>query len=119
MKKKITRKKHTISAQGKPLGRLAVEVAKILIGKHKLPYEPHVDKGDYVIVVNTDKVKISGRKLDDKIYYHHSMYPGGLRKTKMKDVFFKDPAWVLRHAISNMLPKNSFRKKFLKRLTIN
>lgn len=112
----IDRKTHTIDAEGEVLGRLATRIATLLCGKRKVNYVPHHDVGDIVIVKNVKKIKITGQKLDQKKYYHHSGYPGGLRTKKMREVFVQDPAEVLRHAVYNMLPKNKLRKQMFKRL---
>jgi len=114
-KKRITR---TIDASDKPLGRLAQEVAKILRGKDKPDFMPHKDTGAFVVVENINKIKITGKKLKQKIYYHHSGYPGGLKKIPMEKVFKKDPGEVLRRAVWGMLPKNKLRAKMIKRLKI-
>ena len=107
---------HTIDATGKPLGRLAVEIAILLRGKHKPDFQPHKDMGDIVVVENVDKIKITGKKLKEKIYYHHSGYPGGLKQIPMETLFKKDPAQVLKRAVWGMLPKNKLRRKMIKRL---
>jgi len=113
---KIDRKTHNIDATDQVLGRLATQMATLLIGKRKENYRPNVDNGDIVIVKNTKKMKITGKKLDQKLYYHHSGYPGGLKTKKMGDVFEKDPNQVLHKAVFNMLPKNKLRKPRMKRL---
>lgn len=118
MNKNIVRKKHKIDAEGRAVGRVATEAALILRGKNKPDFTPNVDAGDYVTIVNASKVKFTGRKLAQKDYYHHTMYPGGLRRTPMKKVFDKDPAEVMRRAINGMLPKNKLRGEMMKRLTI-
>lgn len=91
----IERKWYVVDAEGQTLGRLASEVAKILRGKHKPIFTPHIDAGDYVIIVNAEKVKVTGKKLDQKIYYHHTGYVGGLKQTKLKDMLAKHPERVL------------------------
>ncbi len=115
---KIERKIHKIDATGKAVGRLATQIALILRGKHKSDYTPHLDMGDIVEVSNVNKLKFSGKKLEQKKYYHHSGYPGGLKETVLADLFKKDPAEVLRRAVRKMLPANRLRKKMLKRLII-
>ena len=115
---KIERKSHTIDASGKAVGRLATEIAVLLRGKHKPEYQPNIDGGDIVEVSNIKQVKFTGDKLTQKIYYRYSGYPGGLKKTKMSDVFTKNPAEVLRRAVWNMLPKNKLKKEMIKRLKI-
>jgi len=114
----IKREKHTIDAAGKVPGRLASEIAPLLIGKNRPDYMPNVDKGARIIVENASKMKISGKKMDQKIYYSHSMYPGGLKEVPMKRIWEKDPGDVLRRAVSRMLPKNKLRTGRMNRLTI-
>lgn len=115
---KIARTTHTIDAAGKTPGRLATGIAKLLIGKHKPTYLPNVDAGDIVEVTNAAKMVITGKKLEQKNYYHHTMHPGGLRTTSLKSVMAKDPGDALRRAVSRMLPKNRLRTDRLKRLSI-
>jgi len=114
----MQREIHTIDATNKPLGRLAGKIAKLLRGKHKVQFLPYKDIGDIVIVKNVGKIKITGKKLKQKIYYRHSGYPGGLKKISMEELFKKDPAQVLKKAVWGMLPKNKLRKKMIKRLKI-
>jgi large subunit ribosomal protein L13 len=114
----IERQTIEIDATGKTVGRLATEIAMILRGKNKPTFAPHIDAGDFVKVTNAGQVKFTGRKLVQKDYYHHTMYPGGLRRTPMKKVFDNDPAEVLKRAVYGMLPKNSLREHMIKRLTI-
>ncbi|MDD4996135.1 MAG: 50S ribosomal protein L13 [Patescibacteria group bacterium] len=114
---KIERKTYNIDATDKVLGRLASQIAQLLIGKGKVEYRPNVDNGDIIIVKNVDKIKITGQKLKQKIYYHHSQYPGGLKKKKMEEVFLKKPMDVLKKAVWNMLPKNKLRQPRIKRLS--
>ncbi len=116
--KKVERKTHTIDASDRVLGRLASQIAQLLSGKRKASYVPYLDLGDTVIVKNAGKIKITGRKLEQKKYYHHSGYIGGLKTKKMSEIFSKNPAEVLYRAIYNMLPKNKLRKGMLKRLKI-
>lgn len=118
MTKDIKREKQTIDATGRAPGRVATEVAILLRGKNKPDFEPHIDAGDFVRVENAAKVKFTGKKLAQKDYYHHTMYPGGLKRTPMKKVFDKDPAEVIRRAVYGMLPKNKLRVEMMKRLTI-
>ncbi|MBU1165044.1 50S ribosomal protein L13 [Patescibacteria group bacterium] len=115
-KAKIIRQKHEIDATGLVLGRLATKISTLLIGKNKASYQPHIDMGDSVIIKNVKDIKITGAKLDQKKYYRHSGFPGGLKTKKMGDVFAKDPAEVLKKAVYNMLPKNKLRKERMKRL---
>lgn len=107
-----------IDAEGKTFGRLASQVAKILIGKHKPTYTPSVDAGDYVIVTNTDKLVFTGKKLDQKIYYHHTGYPGGLRETKYRDLMQKKSDFAFREAVRRMLPKNRLGRQMIKKLHV-
>jgi len=115
-KPKIIRQKHEIDVFGKVLGRVATQIATILIGKNKPNYQPHLDMGDSVIIKNIKNIKITGDKINQKIYYRHSTYPGGLKQKKMKDLFNEDPNQILKKAVMNMLPKNKLRKDRIKRL---
>lgn len=117
-KSDIERKWYVIDAQDKVLGRMATRIARILMGKGKVQYSPHVDCGDYVIVLNADKFKVTGNKMEDKIYYRHSFYPGGLKAINLKLMLEKNPKRVIFHAVSGMLPKNKFRTRRLKRLKL-
>lgn len=103
----VERKWYVVDAEGKRVGRLATEVASILRGKHKPEYTPHVDTGDFVIVINADKVVFTGKKMHDKMYYRHSGYPGGLKTTSAEDMLSKHPERVMEMAIKGMLPHNS------------
>jgi large subunit ribosomal protein L13 len=103
----VERKWYIIDAEGKTLGRLASEAASILRGKHKPTFTPHVDTGDFVIILNADKIVLTGKKLQTKIYYRHSMHPGGLKKTVAADMLAKKPEQMLELAIKGMLPKNT------------
>jgi len=107
-----------VNAEGKTLGRLAAKIARVLRGKHKPIYTPHLDCGDYVIVVNAEKVRVTGRKLDQKMYYRHSGYPGGLRTIGLRDQLQKHPERVLQAAVKGMLPKNQLGRKMLKKLKV-
>jgi len=115
----IARKTTKIDATDKVLGRMASEIAKMLIGKHRAGYRPNVDSGDFVVVANVSKMKITGNKLGQKVYYHYSGYPGGMKTKKMSEVMSANPADVLRRAVRNMLPKNKLQTPRLKRLTIS
>jgi len=115
---KIERKTHQIDATGKPLGRLATEIAMILRGKNKASFTPHIDGGDFVEVSNCDKIKFTGKKLDQKEYIWHTNYPGGLKRKKVRDVFAARPGKVLIVAVMGMLPKNKTRDQMIKRLKI-
>ncbi|MBP9761324.1 MAG: 50S ribosomal protein L13 [Candidatus Magasanikbacteria bacterium] len=114
----IKRKTITIDAAGKAVGRLATEVAMILRGKDKPTFTPHIDAGDAVHVINAGKVIFTGKKLVQKDYYHHTLHPGGIKRTPMKKVFDKHPEEVVVKAVYGMLPKNSLREHMMKRLTI-
>ncbi len=107
-----------INAEGKTLGRLASQIAHRLRGKHKPVFTPHVDTGDFIVVVNAEKVKLTGNKLKDKKYYNHSGYPGGLKARSAEDVLQKKPTELLYHAVRGMLPKNRLGRKMLKKLKI-
>ncbi len=107
-----------IDANGEILGRLAVKVATIIRGKNKPTFTPHVDTGDYVVIVNAGKVRLTGNKLKDKIYYRHTGYPGGIRKISAEKLLQKKPEEVLKKAIKGMLPKNSLGRKILKKAKI-
>lgn len=100
------------------LGKLAAEIAVKLMGKHKVTYTPHVDNGDFVIVVNADKFKVTGKKLTDKKYYRHSGYPGGLKVRTLQEMLDKQPAEILRKAVERMLPKNKLGSQMINRLKI-
>ena len=114
----IERKWYVVDAEGKTLGRLASEVAKVLRGKNKPEYTPHVDTGDYVIIINADKAILTGRKLDQKIYYHHSGYTGGMSETKYRDLMNDKPEFAVRHAITGMLPKGPLGRQMAKKLFV-
>jgi len=114
----IEREWFLVDAEGETLGRLASEIAKVLRGKHKPLYTPHLDCGDYVIVVNADKVQVTGRKLDQKMYYRHSGYPGGIKSISLRNQLQKHPERVLQAAVRGMLPKNRLGRKMLKKLKV-
>lgn len=114
----IERTWYVVDAEGKTLGRLAAEIAKILRGKHKPIYTPHVDTGDYVIVVNADKVRVTGKRLDQKIYYRHSGYIGGLKAVSLRRMLETHPERVIEHAVKGMLPKNRLGRKMYKKLKV-
>lgn len=107
---------HLLDAKGKILGRLSCEIAILLRGKNKVSFAPNKDDGDFVVVVNADKMKVTGRKEEQKVYQNYSGYPGGLKTRKYKDVFAKNPVWVLKRAVRGMLPDNKLRKPMLSRL---
>lgn len=114
----INRKWYVVDASGKTLGRMASEIAKILRGKNKPIFTPHMDTGDYVIVVNADKVAVTGKKLEQKIYYHHSGYVGGMKKTKLKEKLAKKPEQVIELAVKGMLPKGPLGRQMYKKLFV-
>lgn len=107
-----------IDAKDKTLGRLATQVAHLLRGKHKPSFAPHMDMGDYVIVVNCDRIRVTGRRLDQKIYYRHSMYPGGLKAISLRDLLQKHPERVIELAVRGMLPKNRLGRRMYKKLKV-
>ena len=109
----IDRKWYVVDAEGKTLGRLASEVAKVLRGKNKAIFTPHIDTGDYVIVVNADKVKVTGKKLDQKIYYHHSDYIGGMKETTLREMMNKHPERVIEYAVKGTLGRQMYTKLFV------
>lgn len=114
----IDRKWYVVDATGHTLGRLCSEVAKVLRGKNKPIFTPHMDTGDYVIVVNADKVKVTGKKMDQKIYYNHSDYPGGMKETTLKEMMTKKPESVVTLAVKGMLPKGPLGSQMLKKLHV-
>lgn len=107
-----------VDAEGKTLGRLATQIARVLMGKHKPAYSPHLDTGDYVVVVNADKIRVTGRKLDQKMYYRHSGYPGGLKTISLRRQLETHPERVIRAAVKGMLPKNRLGRAMLKKLKV-
>ena len=109
---------YVVDASGKILGRLASEIALRLRGKHKAVYTPHVDTGDFIVVVNAEKIILTGKKLTDKIYYSYSGYPGGLRETAAGKMLAEKPENLIRIAVAGMLPKNNLGKKMLKKLKV-
>ena len=115
---KVERKWYVVDADGQTLGRLASEIAKVLRGKNKPIYTPHIDTGDYVIVVNADKVKVTGKKLDQKIYYRHSDYVGGMKETTLKEMLAKKPEDVIKLAVKGMLPKGPLGRQMIKKLRV-
>ncbi|HDL50751.1 MAG TPA: 50S ribosomal protein L13 [Firmicutes bacterium] len=116
--KEVVRTWWLIDAKDKTLGRIAVIIAKLLMGKHKPDYTPYADSGDYVVVINADKIRVSGEKEIEKIYYHASGYPGGLKETRFRDMIKKHPDFPIRSAVKGMLPKNKLRYRMLKRLKV-
>jgi large subunit ribosomal protein L13 len=117
-KEDVQREWYLVDATGKTLGRLASEIAKILMGKHKPTYTPHVDNGDFVVVVNAEKIHVTGKKLEKKVYYWHTGYPGGLKSATLKELLQKKPTEVIRLAVRGMLPKNKLRDRRMKRLKV-
>ncbi|HHT64627.1 MAG: 50S ribosomal protein L13 [Caldicoprobacterales bacterium] len=114
----VERKWYVVDAKGKTLGRLSSEIAKILRGKHKPTYTPHVDTGDFVIVVNAELVEVTGKKADQKLYRRHSSYPGGLKETTFSELIEKKPTEVIYKAVKGMLPHNSLGRSMLKKLKV-
>ena len=114
----IDRKWYVVDAAGMTLGRLASEVAKILRGKNKPIFTPHMDTGDYVIIVNAEKIKVTGKKLDQKIYYHHSDYVGGMKETTLKEKLAKKPEQVIELAVKGMLPKGPLGRQMYRKLFV-
>ena len=114
----IERKWYVVDATGYTLGRLASEVAKVLRGKNKPIYTPHIDTGDYVIIVNADKVKVTGKKLDQKIYYRHSDYVGGMKEATLREMMDKKPEKVIELAVKGMLPKGPLGRTMYKKLVV-
>ena len=114
----VERKWFVVDAEGKNLGRLSSQIAHILRGKHKPIYSPSVDTGDYIIVVNADKVVVTGRKMEQKTYVRHSGHLGRLKETKLKDMFKRRPGFVLSHAVKGMLPKNNLGRSMYKKLHV-
>lgn len=115
---KIIRKTHIVDASTASFGRIATHIARLLMGKNKPTYLPHVDMGDIVLVENINKIKVTGKKMEQKNYYSHSGYPGGLKTKKMKELWANDPFIILQKAVYNMLPKNRLRDKRIKRLKV-
>ena len=114
----VEREWYVVDATGQTLGRLASRVATVLRGKHKPVYSPSVDTGDHVIVINADKIHVTGRKLDQKIYYRYSGYPGGLKETTLRIMLDKRPTRVIRLAVRGMLPKNRLGRQMLRKLKV-
>ena len=114
----IERKWYVVDATGYTLGRLASEIAKVLRGKNKPTFTPHIDTGDYVIVVNAEKIKVTGKKLDQKVYYRHSDYVGGFKSNTLKEMLDKKPEMVIELAVKGMLPKGPLGRQMLKKLSV-
>ncbi len=117
-KETVDHRWYLVNAEGKVLGRMAAELAKVLRGKNKPIYTPHVDTGDFVVVVNANKVSLTGKKMSDKIYYHHSGHPGGLKAISAEKLLAKKPTELIRLAVKGMLPKNSLGRQMLRKLKI-
>ena len=115
---KIERKWYVVDAEGQTLGRLASEVAKVLRGKNKPEYTPHIDTGDYVIVINAEKIAVTGKKLQQKMYYHHSDYVGGMKETTLAEMMAKKPEMVVELAVKGMLPKGPLGRSMIKKLHV-
>ena len=115
---KIERKWYVVDAEGQTLGRLSAESAKVLRGKNKPVFTPHIDTGDYVVVVNAAKVKVTGKKLDQKVYYHHSDYVGGMKETTLREMMAKKPEAVIEMAVKGMLPKGPLGRTMIKKLHV-
>ena len=114
----ITREWHVLDASGEVLGKLATRVASLLMGKHKTTFSRHIDIGDYVVVTNAEKIKITGNKAGQKFYYRHSGYPGGLKSVSLEDLLVSNPGQAIEHAVRGMLPGNRLRAEMLKRLRV-
>ena len=115
---KVERKWYVVDATGYTLGRLASEVAKVLRGKNKPVFTPHIDTGDYVVIVNAEKIKVTGKKMDQKIYYHHSEYVGGMKETTLKEMLAKKPEKVVELAVKGMLPKGPLGREMFTKLHV-
>jgi len=114
----IKREWHVLDASGKVLGRLSTRIAGLLMGKHKPIFSRHLDTGDFVVVINAEKVSVTGKKVKQKLYYQHSGYPGGLKSTSLERMMETQPTRVIEHAVKGMLPNNRLRARMLKRLRI-
>ncbi|MFC1874596.1 50S ribosomal protein L13 [Chloroflexota bacterium] len=114
----INRQWHVIDATDKLLGWLATEVARLLMGKDKPIFSRHLDTGDYVVIVNAEKIRVSGNKLKQKLYYRHSGYPGGFKSIALEEMLKAKPAWVIEHAVKGMLPKNRLGNSMMKKLKV-
>ncbi len=117
-KEEIEKKWYLIDAKGKNLGRLSTKIARLLRGKDKVIFTPHVDCGDFVIVINAKYIKVTGNKLDEKLYYRHSGYVGNLKYTNLRDMLAKHPEYILRHSVKGMIPHNILGRKMLQKLKI-
>ena len=115
---KIDRKWYVVDAEGQTLGRLASEVAKVLRGKNKPEFTPHIDTGDYVIVINAEKIAVTGKKMDQKVYHHHSAYVGGMKEVTLKEKMAKKPEQVIELAVKGMLPKGHLGRQMYTKLHV-
>lgn len=117
-KEDVQQKWYVVDAQNVVLGRLAVEIAKRLRGKHKPNFSPHIDNGDYIVVVNADKIRLTGKKLTDKVYYRHTGYPGGIKSMTAKEMLARKPEHMLELAVKRMLPKNRLGRAMYKKMKV-
>ena len=117
-KEEVKRDWLLVNASGETLGRLATKVAMILRGKHKPIYTPHVDTGDFVVIINAEKINLTGKKMENKRYYHHTGYPGGIKSITVKDLLKKEPQSVIKFAVKGMLPKNPLGRMMIKKLKV-
>ncbi len=117
-KEEVTRQWYVVDAEGQTLGRLSTEIANRLRGKHKASFTPHVDTGDYVVVINAEKVKVTGRKAQDKMYYHHTGCPGGIKSISFEKLVDKAPERIIEAAVKGMMPKNKLSRAMLAKLKI-
>ncbi|HIE87017.1 MAG: 50S ribosomal protein L13 [bacterium] len=117
-KETVTRKWYVVDATGKTLGRLCTEIANRLRGKHKPEFTPHVDTGDYVVVVNAEKIVVTGSKTTDKLYHHHSGYPGGIKSISFDKLLVKSPEMIIEKAVKGMMPKNKLSRAMLSKLKV-
>jgi large subunit ribosomal protein L13 len=114
----VKRDWYVVDAEGKTLGRLATEVARRLKGKHKAEYTPHVDTGDYIVIINAEKVTVTGNKADNKMYYRHSGYPGGIKETNFNKLQVEKPEMIIEKAVKGMLPKNPLGRDMFRKLKV-
>ncbi|MGM0549189.1 MAG: 50S ribosomal protein L13, partial [Bacillota bacterium] len=114
----VDRNWYVVDAAGKTLGRLASEIAQYIRGKHKPTFTPHVDMGDYVVVINAEKVKLTGKKWDDKKHYSHTNYPGGIKEVTYRELRDKDPEFIIEKAVKGMLPHNKLGRQMIKKLKV-
>ena len=117
-KETVTRKWYVVDAAGKTLGRLCTEIANRLRGKHKPEYTPHVDTGDYIVVVNAEKIVVTGKKTTDKLYHHHTGYPGGIKSIPFDKLLVKSPESIIEKAVKGMMPKNKLSRSMLSKLKV-